>query len=99
VGNPMVAVDASWPHWKAAGGLRGLALRLPSLIVVTTAALCVATCSQEQTGYTDEQRDCIKERFGSYDPTHLDRCIDVCKACMKGNTVTCNTSCRLKGAS
>jgi hypothetical protein len=29
----------------------------------------------------------------------IDQCVDVCKACMKGNTVTCNTSCRLRGAS
>jgi hypothetical protein len=73
-------------------------LRLPSLIVATTASLCVASCSQEQTGYTDEQRQCISQHYSSYDARKFDQCVDVCKICMRGTITTCTTSCKLKGA-
>lgn len=63
-----------------------------------TLGLGLASCSKE-TDYTDQQRSCIAERYVSYDARQLGQCVDVCKACMKGSTVTCNTSCRLKGAS
>jgi hypothetical protein len=49
--------------------------------------------------YTEQQRSCIADRYASYDAKHLNQCVDVCKACMRGNTVTCNTSCKLRGAS
>lgn len=57
------------------------------------------TYSRGQVEYTDEQRACIGQRYSRYDANRLDQCVDVCKACMKGNTVTCSTSCKLKGAS
>jgi hypothetical protein len=62
------------------------------------AAIGLAACSQEAE-YTDQQRDCIAQRYGNFDARKLSQCVDVCRACMKGNTVTCNTSCKLKGAS
>jgi hypothetical protein len=49
--------------------------------------------------YSDEQRACISQRYKQFNPKNLTQCLDICKACMKGNTVTCNTSCKLKGAS
>lgn len=61
-------------------------------------AFALAGCSQELET-TPEQRSCIAGRYSSYDSKQLNQCVDVCKACMKGNTVTCNTSCRLRGAS
>ncbi len=42
---------------------------------------------------------CIAQRYKDYDARQLSQCVDVCKACMNGNTATCNTSCKLKGAS
>jgi len=78
--------------------LEGLALRLPSLIVAIAASICVASCWQEQTDYTDDQRRCIAQRYYNYDATKLDQCVEVCKACMNGTPVTCTTSCKLKGA-
>jgi hypothetical protein len=41
----------------------------------------------------------LSERYPSYDAKKLSQCVDVCQACMRGTTVTCNTSCKLKGAS
>jgi hypothetical protein len=63
-------------------------------------AIGVASCSQEQTAeYTDQQRSCIADRHTNYDPKKLNQCVDVCRICMRGNVVTCTTSCKLRGAS
>jgi hypothetical protein len=72
-------------------GLYGLAL-------LGLLAMGLAACSQE-IDYTPEQRACIAGHYASYNSKQLSQCVDVCRACMKGNTVTCNTSCRLRGAS
>ena len=58
----------------------------------------LSACSQEME-YTAQQRSCIAQRYTSYDARQINQCVDVCKACMRGNTVTCNTSCRFRGAS
>jgi hypothetical protein len=71
-------------------------MRLRGGLVVL--ALGFASCSRE-VEYTDQQRLCIAQRHTTYDAKQLSQCVDVCKACMNGNTVTCNTSCRLRGAS
>jgi hypothetical protein len=57
----------------------------------------LAGCSQEPE-YTPEQRSCIAQHYASYDAKLLNQCVDVCRLCMKGNVLTCNTSCRLRGA-
>ena len=69
-----------------------------SLIPLAVLAVGLASCSQE-IETTEQQRACIAQRYTSYDARQLNQCVDVCKACMKGNTVTCNTSCKLRGAS
>jgi hypothetical protein len=69
-----------------------------SLGLLITAAIGLGSCSQEA-AYTEQQRSCIAQRYPDYNEKRLSQCVDVCKACMKGNTVTCNTSCKLKGAS
>ncbi len=74
------------------------AVQLRNLFPLIALALGLASCSKEEE-YTDQQRSCIAARYASYDARQLSQCVDVCKACMKGNTVTCNTSCRLRGAS
>jgi hypothetical protein len=95
---------AAWPDPGAAGqtrlttsmGERALQWRSPISLIVL--ALGLASCSQE-VEYNEQQRACIVQRYPSYDVRQLNQCVDVCKACMKGNNVTCNTSCKLKGAS
>jgi hypothetical protein len=62
------------------------------------AAASVAACSKKPE-YTDQQQACIARRYYSYDRKRIDQCVEICKACMNGNTITCNTSCRLRGAS
>lgn len=73
-------------------------MRLRSLVFWTALAIALAACSRE-VEYTSEQRACIAQHYTSYDASKIGQCVEVCKACMKGNSVTCNTSCRLRGAS
>jgi hypothetical protein len=73
-------------------------MQLRSLIVPAFVVVGLASCSEE-VGYTDQQRACIAQRSQDYDARKLSQCVDVCKACMNGTNVTCNTSCKLKGAS
>lgn len=80
----------------AQGGAR--VVRLRGLVILMLLALGLSACSQEME-YTPEQRSCIAQHYSSYDAKQLNQCVDVCRLCMKGNTVTCNTSCRLRGAS
>jgi len=68
-----------------------------SLILLVAIAAGLAACSQE-TDYSDQQRACISQRYKAFDARNLSQCVDVCKACMRGNDITCNTSCKLKGA-
>jgi PBP1b-binding outer membrane lipoprotein LpoB len=77
---------------------KGRAVQSGSIIVVAALAIFLASCSQE-VEYSDQQRACIAQRYKEFDARKLSQCVDVCKACMNGNTVTCNTSCKLKGAS
>jgi len=73
-------------------------MHLRILAVVAAFALGLASCSKE-IEYTDLQKECIANRYKAYDAKNIIHCIDVCKGCMYGNFVTCNTSCRLRGAS
>jgi hypothetical protein len=73
-------------------------VRLRHLLGLTFLAVALTACSQE-IDYTPEQRACIAEHYSSYDAKRINQCVDVCRTCMKGNLVTCNTSCRLRGAS
>ena len=49
--------------------------------------------------FTEKERACIAQRYKNYDPKQVDQCVDVCKFCLNGTAATCNTSCKLKGAS
>lgn len=73
-------------------------MQLRSVVLLTALAGGLASCSRE-VEYTEQQRACIAGRYTNYDARQLNQCVDVCRACMRGNTVTCNTSCRLRGAS
>jgi len=66
--------------------------------VFVAVALVLASCSKEPE-YTVEQRVCIAQHYGKFDPKDLNQCVAICKACMSGTTATCTTSCKLKGAS
>ena len=76
-------------------------MRLRHLVCLTALAVGLSACSQE-IEYTPEQRSCIAQHYsGPMTPSRsLNQCVDVCRAVHEGQTtVTCNTSCRLRGAS
>jgi hypothetical protein len=73
-------------------------VRLRRLFCLIALAAGLAACSQD-VDYTPEQRICIAQHYSAYDARKLNQCVEVCRVCMKGNMVTCNTSCRLRGAS
>jgi hypothetical protein len=80
------------------GALGERAVQLRRLVCLIALGAGLAACSQE-VDYTPEQRMCIAQRYAAYDARQINQCVDVCRVCMKGNMVTCNTSCRLRGAS
>ena len=73
-------------------------MRFRNLGLLIAFSISLASCSQEAE-QSDQERICIAQRYNSYDSKKLSQCVDVCIACMNGNAVTCNTSCKLKGAS
>jgi hypothetical protein len=87
--------DSSRRRWRNARWL------VPAAFMIVAVALVVSTLIfwRGQAAYSDEQRACIAQRYSQFDSKKLSQCVDVCKACMKGNTATCNTACWLKGAS
>jgi hypothetical protein len=66
-------------------------------VVLLPIAFIVVSCSPEsdETGSTNK---CATNLYPSYDPKLRYQCMDVCIKCDHGNTVTCSTSCFLKGA-
>jgi hypothetical protein len=78
--------------------LHELAARWRGLAGLLLLAAGLSACSQE-IDYTPEQRSCIAQHYSAYDAKQINQCVDVCRVCMKGNVVTCNTSCRLRVAS
>lgn len=74
-------------------------LFLAAVVTVIAATIALGlTYWHAETEYSDQQQACIAQRFKRFDPAKLGQCVDACKACMSGNTATCTTSCKLKGA-
>lgn len=72
----------------------GNPMRLVAVIIV---ALMMAACNQEQ-DITGSASTCPMRNYSSYNPRDMNQCVSACKACDRGTTVTCTTSCTLKGA-
>ncbi|MCK1336235.1 nitrous oxide reductase accessory protein NosL [Bradyrhizobium sp. LM6.10] len=67
------------------------------LLAVMILALMTAACNQEQ-DITGSTPVCAMRNYTSYNSRDMNQCVAACKACDHGNTVTCSTSCTLKGA-
>ncbi len=68
---------------------------LAMLMVVL--AFGLAACDSE-TETSDAVKQCTTGATGSPRPREFDQCVRACKVCENGNTLTCSTSCRLRGA-
>lgn len=67
---------------------------VPFVVVVM---LGLAACEPE-TETTNSIKQCTAGLTGSVAPRNLDQCVETCKICEHGNTMSCTTACRLKGA-
>ena len=76
----------------------GASLQKLVISLLATASLVIAACTPEAAKKDDEQI-CASKLYPNYDVSRLDQCMAVCKACRGGTTVTCSTSCKLKGSS
>ena len=83
---------------KSARGGRWIAVAVLIVVAMGLAAFVLVHSQRGEVEYSDEQRACISQRYKQFNPQSLAQCLDVCRVCMKGSTVTCNTSCKLKGA-
>jgi hypothetical protein len=67
--------------------------------VLITAAFVMVSCSPEEEATGSIRNKCAADLlYHSYNPKVRDQCVPVCIKCDHGNTVTCSTSCMLKGA-
>ena len=67
-------------------------------IVAILALMIVAGCQQETDVTGSTTNSCAINLFPSYNPKSLDQCLAVCSKCGRGTTITCSTSCKLRGA-
>ena len=65
--------------------------------IAVLALSLLAGCAKDD-DFTPEQKLCVAQIYSKYDPSKMDECVDACKKCKGGNTVTCTTSCKLRGA-
>jgi len=65
-------------------------------VLVVVLAFGLVGCSESET--TGSIDSCAKDLFVNYSPKVLDQCVAACRKCDHGTTVTCTTSCTLKGA-
>ncbi|MBR0779155.1 hypothetical protein JQ543_11380 [Bradyrhizobium diazoefficiens] len=66
-------------------------------LVLILLALMTAACNQAQ-DITGSTPVCEMRTYSSFNPRDMNQCVAACKACDRGTTVTCTTSCSLKGA-
>ena len=68
------------------------------VLAVFILALLTAACGQEQQDITGSTAACPARLYSAYNPRDINQCVNACKSCDHGTTVTCTTSCTLRGA-
>ncbi|ULK98148.1 hypothetical protein [Bradyrhizobium sp. I71] len=68
------------------------------LVAVIIFALMTAACDQERDITGSTTPSCPIRNYSSYNPRDMNQCVNACRSCDRGTTVTCTTSCTLKGA-
>jgi hypothetical protein len=66
-------------------------------IIALFAALALAACSSED-DVTGSTNSCVAKLYSSFNRKDMAQCVGACKACERGTTITCSTSCTLRGA-
>jgi hypothetical protein len=68
--------------------MRWLALLLPILL---------SACWSDE-NLPPEAKVCAANLYSNFNPRSHEQCMNICKKCQNGNTLTCSTACQLKGA-
>jgi hypothetical protein len=68
-----------------------------SAVIALILGFGAASCSPDPEVAASTNK-CATALYPSYNPKSRDQCVDVCIKCNHGVTVTCSTSCMLKGA-
>ena len=66
-------------------------------VAVILLGLMTAACEPEQPDITGSTAACPARNY-SYNARDISQCVNACKSCDRGTTVTCTTSCTLHGA-
>lgn len=72
-------------------------MRWLAAVLMVVLACTLAACERD-TEAADVIKQCTVGATGSPRPRDFDQCVRTCKICENGNTATCSTACRLKGA-
>ncbi|QOZ09451.1 hypothetical protein [Bradyrhizobium sp. CCBAU 51765] len=67
------------------------------LVAVIIFALMTSACDQERDITGSTTSSCPLRNY-NYNPRDMNQCVNACRSCDRGTTVTCTTSCTLKGA-
>jgi hypothetical protein len=67
------------------------------LAFITFCSLALISCSREDEANSATGAFCAA-KLRPFDPKNMKHCVDACISCENGTTVTCTTSCMLKGA-
>ena len=86
--------SSGWRHGIDAERFAALRWRRAAFALV---ALACAACNGDE-DVTRSVSTCANEMFAAYNARVMEQCVAVCRRCERGTTVTCSTSCTLKGA-
>ncbi len=68
-------------------------------LAVILLGLMTAACEPEQQDITGSTANaCPLRLYSTYNPRDLNQCVNACRSCDRGTTVTCTTACTLHGA-
>jgi hypothetical protein len=69
-----------------------------ALAIILFLGLTMAACGPESDITGSTNASCPARLYSSYDARDIRQCVNACISCDRGTTVTCTTSCTLKGA-
>ena len=68
-----------------------------AIFAIALLAVAVASCTPDN-DVTGSVGACTAKLYSNFNPKDMKQCVGVCTNCERGTTITCTTSCTLKGA-
>jgi hypothetical protein len=82
--------------WSGHGFVSG-AVTMRAILVIALPAILIASCTPDN-DVTGSVNACTAKLYSSFNPKDIKQCVGACTNCDRGTTITCTTSCTLKGA-